>query len=326
MPYLKFAAGALLAALLLSRPEAAALGGLNAMLCWARTVAPAMFPFMALLPLLTGDGAARVLRRLAGRAMGRLFRLPGAAAGALAAAMLGGSPAGVLAARRVPGLRRGEFKRLAVCGAGLSPAFLVGGVGAAMLGDAGLGRVLLRSQLCAQLAMLLLLRRAWSGEDDALPPPEEARSRPLRAALLGILTVGGWMTLFGALGEAARPWLRGPAGEALLCLADVITGAERVSRLNCDLFSKMLLMSAVCGFGGACVGAQNVAAAGDAGPSAPAYFALRLPAAGLCVGATALQLRPDAWRNPSVVLPAAATILLSQLRINRVPLPEKAGG
>ena len=51
------AGGMALAALLLMEPEAAALGALNAMLCWAQTVAPAMFPFMALLPLLTGPAA-----------------------------------------------------------------------------------------------------------------------------------------------------------------------------------------------------------------------------------------------------------------------------
>lgn len=304
MRYGKLAAGAALAALLLLEPGAAALGALNAMLCWARTVAPALFPFMALLPLLTGEDAARAWERLLGRPMRRLFRLPGAAAGALAAGLLGGSPAGALAARRAPGLRRDQRRRLAAATAGLSPSFLVGGVGAGMLGSAALGHVLLRAQLASQLILLCLLRAAPEAEEPPSPPAEPpAAAPPLRDAVLAVLTVGGWMALFGALGQSARRLL-GDGAEALICLADVVTGAQRIARLGGDVFPRMLLIAALCGFGGGCVGLQNLAVLRDTGLRAGRYFAARLLAAGLCALLTAAQLQLRGARFPATDLPA----------------------
>lgn len=314
------AGGMALAALLLMEPEAAALGALNGMLCWAQTVAPAMFPFMALLPLLTGPAAARACKKLLGRPMRALFRLPGPAAGALAAAMLGGSPAGALAARRVPGIRQGQLRRLGAAAAGLSPMFLVGGVGAGMLGSADLGRVLLRSQVGAQLALLLLLRGAWKDADEVLSPePEAAAAPPLRSAVLAILTVGGWMALFGALGQAARRVL-GERADGILCLVDVVTGAERVAQLPVDGRTRMLLLAALCGFGGVCVGLQNLAILREAGMKTVQYFAARLLAASLCALLTAAQLHAQqAGISPSSAGVTAAMALLSiliSMRIN----------
>ena len=46
-----------LAALLLARPAEASLGAARAMALWSASVAPAVFPFLALLPLLTGRDA-----------------------------------------------------------------------------------------------------------------------------------------------------------------------------------------------------------------------------------------------------------------------------
>ena len=319
----------MLAALLLTEPEAAALGALNAMLCWAQTVAPAMFPFMALLPLLTGPAAARACEKLLGRPMQALFRLPGSAAGALVAAMLGGSPAGVLAARSTPGIRQGQLRRMGAAAAGLSPVFLVGGVGAGMLGSAEMGRVLLRAQIGTQVTLLLLLRGAWRDAEDApLPEVEAAAAPPLRGAVLAILTVGGWMTLFGALGQAARRAL-GSGLEGILCLADVVTGAEHIARLPLDGQARMLLLAAVCGFGGACVGLQNLAILRQAGMRPGPYFAIRALAALLCALLTKAQLVLPQGRTglpPVAAAAAGVMVYLSSISIgiNKVNFMETA--
>lgn len=281
--------GGVLAALLLMEPEAAALGALNAMLCWAQTVAPAMFPFMALLPLLTGPAATRACEKLLGRPMRALFRLPGSAAGALVAGMLGGSPAGALAVRRMHGIRQGQMRRLGTAAAGLSPVFLVGGVGAGMLGSVEMGRVLLRAQIGSQLTLLLLTRGAWRNAEDILPDSETEAAPPLRGAVLSILTVGGWMTLFGALGQAARRIL-GSDLAGILCLVDVVTGVEHISHLPLNGHTRMLLLAAVCGFGGACIGLQNLAILREAGLRPGMYFATRMLAAALYVLLTEAQL------------------------------------
>ena len=78
MKKMRWAGGLLLMALLLSRPQAAAQAAARAMAHWYAAVAPSVFPFLALMPLLTCREAARVYERALGRAMGALFDLPGA--------------------------------------------------------------------------------------------------------------------------------------------------------------------------------------------------------------------------------------------------------
>lgn len=303
--------GLLLAALLLSRPEASAAGAARAMADWYAAVVPALFPFLALLPLLTCREAAQVYRALLGGATRALFDLPGDAAPAFVVGMLAGSPAGALAARRLAaqsGMTRGQLRRIAASVAGLSPAFLLSGVGAGMLGSAALGRVLLRAQILTQLMMALVLRSAWRGDDRPVPPPPKAADdSPVRAAVGVALTVCGTMALFGALAGAARAWI-GAAADVLLCALDLPSGARIVAASAMAVPAKVALLAAMTGFGGVCIGAQNLAALRSCGVSAAAYFALRLAAAALSALFAWLQLRLPAVAAPvpPAPLPAAA--------------------
>ena len=68
-----------LAALLLARPREAAAGAAQAMARWCDTVAPAVFPFLALTPLLTCEEAARAYRALRGRPNSHSVALPSSA-------------------------------------------------------------------------------------------------------------------------------------------------------------------------------------------------------------------------------------------------------
>lgn len=317
MRIFKWIAGLALAGLLLARPGEASAGALAAAERWRVAVAPAIFPFLALLPLLTGDEAAAVYRRLLGGWMDRLFGLPGAAAPALVIGMIAGSPAGTMAARRVAGrsgMTRGQLHRLAAALPGFSPAFLLGGVGAGLLGSAAQGAVLLRAQVLTQLTLLALLRRAWRNRAEPVPPPGEAEeSQPVRAAALAVVGVCGWMALFGALAGAARS-LAGPAADALLCLMDVPSGAGTVCALPLPGEARLVLLAALCGSGGACVGMQNLSALKGCGMRPAEYFTARLPAAALCAGFTALQLRlgdlpPLPLRPPLPVSALAAAAL-----------------
>lgn len=297
-----------LAALLLARPREAALGAAQAMARWADTVAPAVFPFLALTPLLTCEEAAQAYQRLLGGATERLFRLPGAAAPAMVVGMMAGTPAGVVAARGVAarsGMSRGQLHRLAVACVGFSPAFLVGGVGEGMLGSAALGWRLALSQLLTQITMLLLLRRAWRGRlqpvADAGPVRGEA---PVRGAVLAALTIGGYMALFGALARAAGSIAGGVAGGALLCLLDAPSGARLLSALPLPIEARLVLLSALCGFGGLCLIAQCSGALRGCGLGAAECVALRALAGAIGAGYTLLLWR---WRGvrPGALLDAA---------------------
>ena len=301
MRWFKFLSGLALAALLLSAPQAAALGAARGMAQWYASVAPALFPFLALMPLLTCDEAATVYELLLGRAMRALFDLPGSTAPALAVGMIAGSPAGAVAARRIAarsGMDRGQLQRLAVAGAGFSPAFLVGGVGAGMLGSAALGWRLLLGQLLTQLTLLVATRRLWRDRVQPVEPlPEVAEASPVRSAVLVALTICGYMALFGALTGALRAWIGRGASNALLCLLDVPSGARLLAASGAASGAEarivLPLLAGMCGFGGICVAAQNLRALKGCGIPAGEYLAARLLAAGLCAGFVALMAHFD---------------------------------
>ena len=125
--------------LLLAEPAPAIADARDALVLWANAVAPSVFPFLAVLPLLSSPEAQRFYGWLLGRPVKALLGLPGAAAAPLVVGLLAGSPAGALACARAEGLRRGERKRLALIACGMGPAYLISGVGVALFASRELG-------------------------------------------------------------------------------------------------------------------------------------------------------------------------------------------
>ena len=287
----KWLLGMALTGLLLSQPQAAADAAREAMAQWVHTVAPSLFPFMALMPLLTCPEALGVYEALFGKMMGGLFRLPGASASAVAVGLLAGSPAGCAAARRVAGrggMTRGQLERLSAACCGLSPGFLISGVGAGMLGSAGMGAVLLRSQAMAQLALLAL---PASDDSRTVIQTGTAEDGPsLRDAVLAILNVAGYMALFSAISGAVGSVLGTAAGRAALIATDVTSGARIVSGWTLDRAVTLPALSALTTFGGACVCAQNLSVLKGSGVRPAVFIARRLLAAAVAALLTWVQL------------------------------------
>lgn len=142
------------AACVVLRPAVAAGGVLRGLgLCY-ETVIPALFPFMVLSRLLLESPAAPwfgLLLRPYTRLLGlRAKKAPAA----LLCGLLGGFACGAQAVDtlyRAGEVNRDEAARLLVCTIGSGPGFIVGGVGALMLGHAGAGRLLLAAQIGASL-------------------------------------------------------------------------------------------------------------------------------------------------------------------------------
>ena len=323
----KWIGGLLLAGLLLARPEAAALGASQAMAQWCAAVAPALFPFLALMPLLTCETAARAYERLLGSVTRRLFRLPGAAASAMAVGMIAGTPAGAVAGRRIAansGMNAGQLARVSAAFAGFSPAFLVSGVGVGMLGSAGLGWRLFGAQALTQLTMALLLRNAWADRTELVRPlAGSAGEAPVRAAVLTALGIGGYMTLFGAMSFAVAGLLGSSTANALLCLLDVPSGARLLAGLGgIGERARFALLSAACGFGGACLAAQNLGALKGCGVDAVEYVALRVLAAAICaMYAALLWALPDGLPPLALGLSGEKALAIAGLSVALLALP-----
>ena len=322
MKRLKWLGGLAAVALLLSKPQAASRGAAEALARWYASVAPALFPFLALMPLLTCGEAVGVYEKLLARPMWACFRLPGAAAPGMIVGMAAGTPAGALAARNVAagaGMNRGQLQRLVAGIAGFSPAFLVGGIGVGMLNSAALGWKLWGAQLLTQVLLLILLRGAWKRRAEGVDAGGDAfDDRPIRGAVMGILTICGYMTLFGALAGALGEWVgQGPA-DILVCLLDVPSGALRVSKLAVPEALRLPLLAGMCGFGGMCVIAQSLGALKGCGVGAGAYVGVRFLAGAIEAGCMALllklpQFKPGYLVEPIREKPLAAAMLIAAI-------------
>lgn len=288
----KLLLGVGLALLLLCRPEDAANGAREALCQWYYVVAPSLYPFMALMPLLTCPEANRFYDAALGGVMRRLFGLPGSAASPVIVGMIAGSPAGCAAARAVAmaeGYTRGQLERVAVACCGMSPAFFVSAVGAGMLGDVGMGHVLLRSQALAQVSMLALTG-ALCRDGTGIPPVgNDAGGNPV----LTIINVAGTMALFGAVAGALRmTWLS-------LAL-EITAGSRRLCAASLEMQWKLAALSALAGYGGLCVCAQNIGVLRDCGVRPVKFVLLRCLAGALAAGFSLMQTRLGDTGIPSI--------------------------
>lgn len=312
----KFWGTILVLAGILIRPESAVAGTQRAMRLWYSSVAPAMFPFLALLPVLTGPDACAAYDVAFSRLMRPLFNLPGAAAPALVIGMISGSPGGAIAARRIAseaGLRRSEAKRTALALSGVSPAYLILGVGQGLYGSAALGIRLAMIQIAVQLGLLFLLRGVIrdDGEIVVLPPYDERKGGPIQNAVESVLAVCGYMVLFSAVCCVAASFIGETAGTALLLVSDLPSGLAGLA--SWDIPGKMLIQGAAIGFGGLCIGAQNLDALKPLGVTAKEYISIRGVAAAAFAAISGLALEAQTIGLETYVGGGSRTYALSML-------------
>ena len=297
-------------------PEVCLNAAREAMLAWYTSVAPALFPFMALMPMLTSPAAAKGYERLLGRWMRLLFNLPGAAAPAVVVGMVAGSPAGAAAAVRTcaaAGLTKADAERLTMCCCGLSPAFLITGVGAAMLGNPADGTLLLRAQILSQLTMLVATRRTRPSELVQYIE-ETANTDGVGRAVTAVLGVCGYMVLFNIAAAVIARLLRSEiAGLTALCLLDLPSGARALAALKMGREGKLLVLAATCGLGGGCIAAQNLAACKNVGISKVKYLCARASHAALMTGFTALMMCENTRINGKIPEPLEFSALIAAI-------------
>lgn len=183
------------AALLLLRPQEAAAAVREGLALCGGTVIPSLFPFFAAVSLLLQLGAAEALQGVCGKIMGPLFHMRGACALPLLAGLLGGYPSGAKTAASLYAqgrITRQEAELLLGFCDNCGPAFLLGCVGAGVLGnpDAGLWLYAVHI-LSAILAGILLCR--LSGDrgpvllGSALPAAPVSFPQALTSSVTGAL-------------------------------------------------------------------------------------------------------------------------------------------
>lgn len=249
-----------IAALLLLRPQEAAGAVRDGLALCAGTVIPSLFPFFAAISLLLQLGAAEALGRLCGPVMNPLFRMRGECALPLLAGLLGGYPSGAGAAAQL--FAQGRISRqeaellLGFCD-NCGPAFLLGYVGAGVLGDAGAGVRLYLIHILSALLTGFLLCRLYRDRGPALPgsalpaktiPFPQALTASISGALASTMNVCAFVVFFRVLAALPPIPLSLPAMGVL-----EMTGAAaalRPGRAGC------IAAAAVTGWGGLSVHCQ----------------------------------------------------------------------
>ncbi len=282
--YGRFVAAALFALGLLVFPAQALFAAQSAIANWGLTVAPALFPFMVVLPFLTSREACRVYDRIFGRLSRFAFALPGTTASAIVTGLCAGSPAGAMAVARVArreGLSPGEAARMAGIACGVGPIYVISGIGVALAGSAAEGWRFATSQLAALLLTGNLFRGAWknSGRRATVPDDGEGDERPITRAVLSILKVGGYMVMF-AVGIALLDAVLGAWFDNTSLLLDLPTGAAYAASVGLPLY----WLAPAIGFGGLCIAAQNMGVLRGVGVTWPMYLAQKATAATLTAG------------------------------------------
>lgn len=160
------------AVLLLLRPQESAAAVRSGLILCGRTVIPSLFPFFVVISLLLQLGLADALQGVCGKIMRPLFHMRGVCAVPLLAGLLGGYPSGARAVSELyaQGTISSQEADLLLgfcdnCG----PAFLLGYVGAGVLGDARAGMMLYLLHIIAALLTGMLLCRIDKNRGLALP-------------------------------------------------------------------------------------------------------------------------------------------------------------
>lgn len=259
MKRLKFLGAILIFVILLLKPEGAAQDAQRAMRIWYSSVAPALFPFLALMPLLTGEDACRAYEVMFSKWMRPLLRLPGSAAPAIIAGMIAGSPGGAITLRRVAKnsqLSASGARRIAFAFGGVSPAFLIIGVGQGLHGSISVGIKLAVIQVGVQVLMLLVIPDDDRNEKLAIGDGMQEAKNPIMSAVEGIIGVCGYMVFYSVVAGAISGVLGKGVGNILLPFMDLPSGLAGLAG-NASRFKKFVQGTAI-GFSGLCIISQNM--------------------------------------------------------------------
>lgn len=254
--------------LLLLRPQEAAQAVREGLALCAGTVIPSLFPFFVVVSLLLQLGLAGSLQGLCAPFMGPVFHLRGVCALPLLTGLLGGYPSGARTAAdlcRQGLLTRREAELLLGFCDNCGPGFLLGYVGAGILGSARAGAYLFLIHVCSALLVGMVLCRLCGDRGSALLgsslparviPFPQALTAAVSGALASTLSICAFVVLFRVL--AALPPVRLPA--PLLGVLEMVTGTAALAPGRAGFIAAAVMV----GWGGLSVHCQAMAVAAPA--------------------------------------------------------------
>lgn len=255
----------LFAAVFLSSPARFGQSVLNGLMLWLTAIVPTALPLLVVLSLMVRSPAFLSLTRRLSPFAEKLFRIPGAGAGAMLLSLLSGYPAGARTVAELASegrLQKGDVFCTTCLASTSGPAFCLGAA-AAMFGSPAAGMVLFGSHLLAVWSAGFLLPRLTRHKAEPAPPPLPKAREPFSALLISavqaVLSVGALIALFFCIKEmlfSILPPLSGYGEGVLSGLLEVTAGVSALANLKTPL--SLALAAAEVSFGGLCVNAQQL--------------------------------------------------------------------
>lgn len=255
----------LFAAVFLSSPARFGQSVLNGLMLWLTAIVPTALPLLVVLSLMVRSPAFLPLTRRLSPFAEKLFRIPGAGAGAMLLSLLSGYPAGARTVAELASegrIQKGDVFYTTCLASTSGPAFCLGAA-AAMFGSPAAGMVLFGSHLLAVWSAGFLLPRLTRHKARPMPPPLPKAREPFSALLFSavqaVLSVGALIALFFCIKEmlfSILPPLSGYGEGVLSGLLEVTAGVSALANLKTPL--SLALAAAEVSFGGLCVNAQQL--------------------------------------------------------------------
>ena len=274
-------------ALIVAMPSVSAAGVKKGLIICASSAVPSLYPFCVLSAFFVRSGLCGYLGKFLEKPVRILFALPGSAGAAACISFVAGYPvgAGMTAALLSDGsISRSNAQRMTLFCVNAGPAFVIGGVGAGMLGSVRAGVLIFASLTLASLTLGILTRFVPHGDTGEYAAPTVSGS-PLSRALTeavadgtkNIISICAWIVMFACAAQYI-PLLRLPdwAGLLLSCTLEVTGGcASAVGVFNIPA------IAAVLGWGGVSVHCQIMRHIKTCGTPLPYFFCARLVCAAL---------------------------------------------
>lgn len=255
----------LFAAVFLSSPARFGQSVLNGLMLWLTAIVPTALPLLVVLSLMVRSPAFFAVTKRLSPFAEKLFRIPGAGAGAMLLSLLSGYPAGARTVAELASdgrLKKGDVFYTACLASTSGPAFCLGAA-AAMFGSSAAGIVLFGSHLLAVWSAGFLFPRLTRHKAEPAPPPLPKAREPfsvlLISAVQAVLSVGALIALFFCIKEmlfSLLPPLSGYGEGILSGLLEVTAGVSALAKLKTPL--SLALAAAEVSFGGLCVNAQQL--------------------------------------------------------------------
>ena len=248
----------------------------------ANCVIPSSFPFMIISDLYSAYGRPENLRLL-GAAVSKLLGIPPAGLGAFICGNIGGFPIGAKMCSDLYEsgmLSKEEAERLIPLCNNPSSAFVIGGVGIGMCGNARIGFALLASIVISTVLCGMITKHKTQNDrifDNKLEQSYNfiASVKKSGTSCIGIFS---FICIFSvALGILKKRVKYAPILYVILSVSEVTNAVSTLT--TAGIFPpeiRLAWCSFSLGFGGLCVGMQSAYFASSAGLSMKKYYAIKL--------------------------------------------------